>query len=299
MRTSLNTVNQTGRSEDVPVEIVAVSGGVFNALGVALVEGRTFSEADSAGTSPVVILSKVAVKKFFPDRQAVGGELAVFSGNGQPSSRVVGVVDDVKFGGMEAPSAAAIYVPSAQRRFRIQYLVVRAATPTDATVAFIRQVVRRVDGTMATSDIRTVSQLTAAAIARPRFQTALLALFAISALLLAGTGLYGVVTQSVSERRREFAVRLTLGAASNRRHGDGHAARRPLGSAGRGSRCDVGPGSVSDPGCLPLWRGTARPMVFRASPWHRDCHSGDRRGWTGSSYLSASARTYVAIDLIE
>jgi predicted permease len=239
MRTSLTATDAAGRTEDVPVEIVAASGGVFSALGVPLLEGRTFTEADAADAAAVVILSKTASKKFFQDRQAVGAELSVFGGKGQ-ASRVIGIVDDVKFAGMEAPSAAALYVPHAQRRFRTQYVVVRANTPSETTVAVIRKVARGVDGTLATSDIRTVAELTTAAMGRPRFQTALLVLFALTALLLAGIGLYGVVTQSVNDRTREFAVRLSLGAVPSSLFR--MVMRRALGLAGIGAAIGLAAG---------------------------------------------------------
>jgi hypothetical protein len=212
MRTSLPVMDRTGAERELSFDIVAASGGVFEALGVPLLEGRSFGDGDTADATPVVILSKKASERFFPVGSAAGQVLHAFAANrakGDPL--VVGVVGDVKFAGLEAPPDGAIYLPFTQRSFPTQYLVVRSSVGA-ADPAAVRGIVRAVEPGLALSEVRSARDLVGAATARPRFQASVLLLLAALAISLAVVGLYGVITHVVGQRTPELALRMALGA---------------------------------------------------------------------------------------
>ncbi len=206
-----------GRDETVNLTVTPVTPGYLSALGVQFTGGRDFEAGDNGRA--VAILSATAARFFFGKGDAVGQETwralppALAR---QRSARVVGVVDDVKFRGLDAPTGPALYLPWDNLPGSVVYLVVRTGGRPLETVPAIRRLVRTLDPTVAVTDVRTLDEVIAGSIAARRLRERLALAFAALALLVTLVGLAGVVGRTVVERRRELAVRLALGASPNR-----------------------------------------------------------------------------------
>ena len=185
------------------------TAGYFEALGIPLVRGRFFSARDTADSPPVVILSESSARLLFGAVDAVGRVLPTTS---ERKPAVVGVVGDVRYGGLAAPPPDAIYQPFAQFPFQHMNLVARAAgNPLDLAAA-VRAAVHEVDRAVTVDSAHLLDDLVAESLATPRFRTLLFAGLAVLALGLASFGLAGVVAYSVARRTPELAVRIALGA---------------------------------------------------------------------------------------
>jgi predicted permease len=203
-----------GSDKTYSVYMVSATPGFFEAVGTPVVRGRLFDESDDLAGQPVAVLSESALRAVSPSRDLLGRDLpfgppAVGPQRAKP--RVVGVVKDVKYGGLDAPAFGAIYVRYADLPATVSYLVVRTSSDPKAMITPLRRLLADLDPNLPVTTIRTLEDEFATSIADRRIRVVPAAGFAALALLVSLVGLGGVLVRGVVERRRELAIRAVLG----------------------------------------------------------------------------------------